>query len=774
MRLLQCQSNGGFRLTGRIADDDIPRYPYAILSHTWGPESEEVIFEDLAGGSARDKAGYRKIQFCGEQAMKDGLHYFWVDSCCIKKSNDPELTESINSMFRWYQRAEKCYVFLSDVSASKMKRGDDNAQNTWELAFRRSKWFTRGWTLQELLAPASVEFFSKEGEWLGNKQSLKRQIHEITGISLLALQGVSLSQFSVDERFKWAQNRKTTRKEDWAYSLLGIFGIFMPLLYGEGREHAVDRLRKEISDASKCLRDLYVTDPRADKIRIEETKGSLIVDSYYWILENCDFKQWRNDQQSHLLWIKGDPGKGKTMLLCGIVDELKKSTAETHLLSFFYCQATDSRINNATAVLRGLLYLLIDQQPSLISHIQKQYDHAGKTLFEDANAWIALSEIFANVLQDLSLKRTYLIIDALDECVADLPKLLDFIVQKSCVSPNVKWLVSSRNDTNIERKLWVDDSGMRLSLELKENAEQVSRAVNVYIDHCLSKLTQIQHDKRLRDSVRERMQRKSNGTFLWVSLVLKELKEVMSWEVLQVLDEVPIELKDVYRRMMEQIKRLQHQRPDICRHVLSIVIAAYRPLHLQELHVLFGSHAKVQNVNQFTAPIVKMCGSFLTIRDDYVYIIHQSAKDFLTEEASHDIFPHGIGDVHHSIFLKSLETLSRTLRRDIYGLHALGYGIEQAKPPDPDPLAASRYSCVYWVDHLCDWNPSIANDQVDLQDGGMVDAFLRTKYLYWLEALSLCRSVPKGVLGMAKLEALIQVSFRTSDTINVQFLLTLL
>ena len=119
--------------------------------------------------------------------------------------------------------------------------------------------------------------------------------------------------------------------------------------------------------------------------------------------------------------------------------------------------------------------MLIDQQPSLISHIQKQHDLAGRNLFEDANAWVALSDIFTSVLQDPSLKSTYLIIDALDECVIDLPKLLDFIVQKSCVSPNVKWLVSSRNNTDIERKLWVDDSGMRLSLDGACGSTFVSR-----------------------------------------------------------------------------------------------------------------------------------------------------------------------------------------------------------------------------------------------------------------------------------------------------------
>ena len=111
--------------------------------------------------------------------------------------------------------------------------------------------------------------------------------------------------------------------------------------------------------------------------------------------------------------------------------------------------------------------------------------------------------------------------------------------------------------------------------------------------------------------------------------------------------------------------------------------------------------------------------------------------------------------------MKSLETMSKTLRRDIYRLRALGYPIERVELPDPDPLAASRYSCIYWVDHLCDWNSnSWVNHRVDLQDGGIVDVFVRKKYLYWLEALSLCRSMSEGVLSMAKLEALIQVILR--------------
>jgi hypothetical protein len=181
---------------------------------------------------------------------------------------------------------------------------------------------------------------------------------------------------------------------------------------------------------------LRLTDPRDDKKRIEDTKGGLLEDSYCWILQNSDFQQWRNNQQSCLLWIKGDPGKGKTMLLCGIINELGKPTTDA-LVSFFFCQATDSRINSAIAVLRGLIYLLVKQQPSLISHIQDSYRDGGKQLFEDVNAWSALSRIFTSILEDETLKSAYLIIDALDECITDLGKLLKLIVQNS-LSPRIK------------------------------------------------------------------------------------------------------------------------------------------------------------------------------------------------------------------------------------------------------------------------------------------------------------------------------------------------
>jgi hypothetical protein len=248
MRLLKLKSDGEFSLT-QFVGQNIP--PYGILSHMWGAYGDEVTLSDLMKETGKRKVGYEKIRFCGEQAARDGLQYFWVDTCCIDKSNSVELAEEINSSFRQYRNAVKCYVILSDVSISDSDKNDQSSEITWDSAFRKSRWFTRGWTLQELLAPTSIEFFSREGRLLGDKKSLERQIHEITKIPIEALRGTSpLSQFSVDERMSWAVHRQTTRAEDQAYSLLGIFDVHMPLIYGEGMENAFNRLQREIEQSS--------------------------------------------------------------------------------------------------------------------------------------------------------------------------------------------------------------------------------------------------------------------------------------------------------------------------------------------------------------------------------------------------------------------------------------------------------------------------------------------------------------------------------------------
>ncbi|TPX13470.1 uncharacterized protein E0L32_006200 [Thyridium curvatum] len=798
MRLLHLDADtGAIVLTGDL-HKSIPRY--AILSHRWGPE--EVTFQELNDGTGLSKSGYKKIRFCCQQAQSDGIAHFWVDTCCIDKKDAVELREAINSMFRWYQDAARCYVYLDDVSSSplhstetcseppvkKQRRGSttttagliQSAEVPWQESLRESLWFKRGWTLQELIAPVSVEFFSAEGTRLGDKHSLEQLIHDVTRIPLPALKNCQLSDFSIDQRLSWMENRETSREEDLAYALLGILGVRMQLDYGEGRTSAFNRLRKKVDKLNSdprdqlCLRDLRITDPRDDKKRIEQMKGGLLMESYHWVLGNEDFEQWRSESGGQILWIRGDPGKGKTMLLCGIINELSHSIELTgsrdELLAYFFCQATDERINNATAVLRGLVYMLVEQQPILVSHVRRKYDSAGKQLFEDVNAWTALTEILSSILKDPNLPNTILGTDALDECgtpgckdhgdtaqlqisgqrheqSTDLSRLIEFITNHSKLS-RVKWVISSRNWPEIEEHLLAATGKVSLSLEL--NSQSISKAVTAYISDRVERLADLKrYGDELRCTVRDYFQSHAQDTFLWVALVCQDLAATSKRNTLSRLRAIPSGLNGLYQRMIDQI--VASEDAELCCHILAIVSATKRPITIDELGALYDFPPDSRDDDSL-AEVIGLCASFLTLRERTIFFVHQSAKDFLLQDARDIIFPSGVTEVHSSILANSLKALSRTLHRDMYTVGAPGLPIEKIYTPDPDPLVAVRYSCVHWIDHLDDGGNKRLNKV--FQHHGIIHDFFKKTYLYWLEALSLVGSMESGVLSMAKIERL--------------------
>lgn len=217
--------------------DDIP--DYAILSHTWG--KAEVLFHDLQKNETSKLdglEGYRKIKACCAEAAEEEYQYVWIDTCCIDKTSCAELSEAINSMYRWYQDAQICYAYLVDVCIGE--------EGSWsprvEQDFNESRWFTRGWTLQELLAPEKVMFYDRDWQYFGSKLGLRAEISLITGIQPGHI--VDTNRASAAQKMSWASRRKTTRSEDMAYSSMGIFDVTMPLLYGEG-ERAFTRLQHE-------------------------------------------------------------------------------------------------------------------------------------------------------------------------------------------------------------------------------------------------------------------------------------------------------------------------------------------------------------------------------------------------------------------------------------------------------------------------------------------------------------------------------------------------
>lgn len=248
-------------------DDEIPRY--AILSHTWG--KEEVSLHDLQNQKVARLnrfEGYQKIKACCALAAESGYEYVWIDTCCIDKTSSAELSEAINSMYRWYEDAKICYAYLADVSIGEEDLGSPRV----ETEFCQSRWFTRGWTLQELLAPERVVFCDRNWRYLGSKRVLMERISVVTGIQVGHM--YKINRASVAQKLSWASSRRTTRVEDVAYSLMGILDVNMPLLYGEGKK-AFIRLQHEIvkisddesifawTDASLWASGMFAQSPKA-------------------------------------------------------------------------------------------------------------------------------------------------------------------------------------------------------------------------------------------------------------------------------------------------------------------------------------------------------------------------------------------------------------------------------------------------------------------------------------------------------------------------------
>ncbi|VBB80706.1 Putative HET containing-domain vegetative incompatibility protein [Podospora comata] len=530
------------------------------------------------------------------------------------------------------------------------------------------------------------------------------------------------------------------------------------------------------TERDSLLKDLRWTDPTIDKLRIERTKGPLYEDSSRWILSHPNYQKWR-DGETKLLWIKGGAGKGKTMLLATIIKQLQSRTKPDHTptsssLSFFFCQNTDDRLNNAVAILKGLIYLLLIQDVNLVLYLKTDYDRMGKEIFDvtkNANAFDVLSNVFRQMIQHSRSKTVYLAVDALDECEDGLPGLLGLIRDTVLQQNRLKWIVTSRNGVDIDEGPALENPGAKLSLEL--NSEAVSQAIKAYIEHKVDQLPSLRSDPTQRDNVQQKLLEKAEGTFLWVDLILRSIHSVLADDAARHIDEIPSGLPPLYDRMMGDIAKSRDGYRDACLTVLSIATLAYRPLHILELRTLTGFVYDTADLEK----IVDMCGSFLTLVENHVYPIHQSAKDYLVSHAAVDkIFSSGKHAVHLSIVERSLAAMENALRRDVYQLVHPGTLIHdmKARPPASDPLLGVGYSCAYWIDHVCE------ADKAELQGSRryrliktfrqdaagsksirireLVKTFFHRHFLHWLEALSLLGDMANGVLSLTRLRTIVE------------------
>ncbi|OAG35173.1 hypothetical protein AYO21_10632 [Fonsecaea monophora] len=674
MHLLKIGPHGEVSLTDNLITD-IP--PYAILSHTWGSDNEEVTFKDLKDGSGQSKAGYTKIRFCADQTQKDDLQYFWIDTCCIDKTNLVSLAESIVSMFRWYQDAQKCYVFLSDVSAQ--KRDNTGNVHIWESTFRTSRWFTRGWTLQELLAPRQVEFYSREGVRLGDKTTLERTISEITGIPETALRGRPLREFTPQERMRWASGRETKRTEDKAYCLLGIFNVSMPVIYGEG-DKAFDRLKNKIAKEHRRELDGIEQVPLLSssknlvappcgttttlpekEIRIDrrktmlaslgfeqmESRQSSIKNAYsttcQWLLKHPAYVNWIDPQQIHehrgFLWINGKPGAGKSTLMKFALSQAYKGTSEGEILLSFFFNARGDQLEYSTAGLyRALLFQLLTKIPNLqdlLDDLDALEDRSESSMWTREK----LCELLSTAVTRLGDRRLTCFIDALDECeeqqIQEMIIFFEELGQDALHYGTQLYICfASRHYPTIDIQY-----GRQLTLETEDgHAEDLGKYVQSHLRAGKAKSVE-----RIRTQIRE----KANGVFLWAVLVVPMLNDEFRrgriWAVQKRLEEIPARLSDLFKEILSK-DSVNMNDLLLC---LQWVLFAERPLRREEFYFAMtaglapdseymtaweSDWITEDDMNRFVLSSSKGLAELTRSKPPTVQFIHESVRDFLLKD----------------------------------------------------------------------------------------------------------------------------------------------
>ena len=742
MRLLRLEDDGNFSLV-EFVGNNIPRY--AILSHTWGTDEEELTFKDLVGGTGKSKAGYRKIRFCGKQAANDGLQYSWVDTCCIDKASSAELSEAINSMFRWYQDAARCYVYLSDVSVSCSVGGE----RRWKPAFKKSRWFTRGWTLQELIAPRSVEFFSAECERLGDKQSLKQTLHEMTGIAVQALQGNPLSYFSIDERMLWAANRQTKREEDAAYSLLGIFDIHMPLIYGEGRQKALNRLQREIKDNN--LIKLPIAKGASFNSHMEEHNAKCLPNTrtelQHYIME------WAKDRNSKpIFWLNGMAGTGKST----IARTIAQLFADQRQLgaSFFFKRGEGER-GNATRFFTTIATDLMGHIPGLISSIKKAVD-ADPAISEKA-----LKDQFEKLILQPFLEIApnnafilIIVIDALDECERDddIQAILQLLSQTKGLKPvSLRVFVTSRPELPIRLGFKQMSDGTYQDLILHEVPKQIiEHDIAVFLKHELVKIKEqrsLSADWPSKDQI-QALVNIAIPLFIFAATACryigdkrdnpkKRLGIILQYQTVTQVSKLDRTYLPILDQLFDDEDGADKERRVIeFRDIVGSIIVLESSLTITSLaHLLKIPKDDISCQLDLLHSVL----SISTDEDVPVRLLHLSFRDFLLDPQRRGKSPFWVDEteMHKRLAIKCLQLMSslKGLRKNMCNLMpgTLRSKIDQQTIANNLPPEL-RYACCYWVYHL-------EQSKRRIHDGDPAHLFLEKYFLYWLEAISLIGEV---------------------------------
>ncbi|OQO05914.1 hypothetical protein B0A48_10010 [Cryoendolithus antarcticus] len=755
MRFLNRGKDGRLAVTDDLVDQ--AEWPtYAVLSHTWlADSSEEVSYNDVKSGTAWQKTkGFTKLRFCVDRATQDGIHYVWIDTCCIDRSSAPELQEALVSMFAWYRKAVRCYAYLADVSTTA-----DSSIESWQLAFRKSRWFTRSWTLQELLAPRSVDFFSREGIRLGDKKTLQECIHEITEIPIAALQGEDLSTFSVSRRLSWARHRKARRKEDRAYSLLGIFGIFMTLIYGEG-DHAFVRLRAKINDPQqvkdvKGFDHLLATLPLHPSAAFDswnpqhETK--CLPGTRVEVLE--EVKLWANGCDDKLIyWLNGVAGSGKTT----IARTIAKHYQDRGLLggSFFFSK--EGGASHGDKFVTTLAAQLVKCVPDITEHIcnaiRQNEDIATRA---HGDQWTEL------IMKPLAEWRgtspespIIFVVDALDECESNLivREFLRLLAKdRHLTSSRVRIFVTSRPLQHIGNAFSrIPDTARHECVLHNIQSDLVRRDLAIYFR---SRFRTISLDRGMPSSWPSDEQisclvNSSNCLFVWAATACGYIDtkgQAVDERLRRLVDGQHTDTDPGTALDKINVKILQdaiHSGPDDdeaaviysrLRKILGTLFVLRTPLSLEALATLLDMPSIM--VEETVEPLSAIIAMYMSKEGKRTLRLSQpSFRGFLFDatRCTDSRFWVDEKKAHEAVARHCLRLMSTILGQNLCKLsppQILRQDVEQALlerclPPE------LRYACRYWVEHY-------RRGRIHVRDDDETHRFYLSHFVHWLEALSL-------------------------------------
>ncbi|KAG8532994.1 uncharacterized protein KY384_001776 [Bacidia gigantensis] len=519
--------------------------------------------------------------------------------------------------------------------------------------------------------------------------------------------------------------------------------------------------RSNEAEIESCLQALRCPDPQLVKNRLREDKGRLVEEAIGWILESREFIAWRDDDHVSLLWIKGGAGKGKTMISVCLIQELSQSKEESEVVTYFFCQNNNIELNTIASILKGLIRRLVDQQHELKSSLLERWDTDNECFREDMTSWQVLWYVFLEILEKCQCTKVYVLIDALDECQGqDMADLLKRLVRSGLQWPSkVKWLLTSRPLDSAEQELLAGSDQVPLSLELNSGA--LAQVVQIYIERKVVDLDRRHHyGPALCRKLQDQLQLKAERTFLWVSLVCKRLEDLPREQALSAIQNSPAGLQHFYDRMIAEINKGNPSDIKLSLRLLKVILLAFRPLNVLEIGGITGISENDMPVQR----LIDRCGSFIKLNGTFIEVIHQSVRDYLTKPSAQALLDSYEEFGYGAMALNCLAHATKQLRPNLVGLETPGSvftpegeewnNLAHVKYP---VLLSLNYAGPLWAKHLESAGPSrLAEDAV--KDGGMVDNFLRSKLLEWLESLTLLLQLPYALDTLKAVQAIIKAS----------------